>query len=123
MNLGELVLAYFVIGAVMFGGGAIDFDEAGITKLMISNEGGEVGIADSFIAQWKSITTSPTIFESIGGAMIMIWDLLVLFLGGAFWPVLVMASNDSPTTVTVLLGGSFAMAFVVAGLRFIRSSL
>lgn len=124
MRLGEIAVAYFVLGAVMFGGGAIPFDDTGLTQVMLTQDGdGEVSIASGFADQWESITTSPTVFDSLGGAMIMIWDILVLILGGAFWPVLVLLAVNAPTEVVLLGGGSISFAFIVAGLRFIRSSL
>jgi len=124
MRLGEVVLAYFMIGSLMWAGGAIIWQDAGVGTLLIN-------VNDSS-AEPKSETGG--LLESLGGpiktaaqaagavGLLAIWNVLVKLIAFLFWPIVVLLSVNAPTEGVVIAGGGMVVAFFMAVLRLVRGS-
>jgi len=122
-----VILAYFVIGATMWGGGVIQWDDTGIGGLIITDPGAEKGESVKV-----NENTSSTLEQSggpirqaagsVAGPILAIWNFIVQFIGFLFWPVTVLQSVTAPTRVVVLAGGAVSVMFLGAIIRLIRRS-
>lgn len=125
IDLGRVVIIYFVVGATMWGGGAIDWNEAGIGNLIIDvTSDGDVernsNTSDDLERLGGPIEESQTTIS--GGGLLAVLEFLRRFLGFLFWPVSVFQSHNAPVGVTVLFGGTLSMSMLVAALAvFYRS--
>jgi len=121
-RFGEILLAYFVIGAVMWGGGAIQWDQSGVGGLIFDDAAdGEVN-RDTGEQLERSAGPIENAITSFGAPLLAIWNVVVKIIGYLFWPITVLQSNNAPPRVVVLLGGSFTMVFLGAVIRLIRRS-
>lgn len=111
----KVVLAYFVIGAVMWGGGAIDWQDAGLAQFFVSYNSGGVSGSSVLGANLGSLgsTINSVINFAIGGVMLF-WNLIVGIVGYLHWPLIVLNGANAPPSVTVLLGGGFVAAFYLS---------
>jgi len=117
-----ILLAYFVIGAVMWGGGAIVWADSGVGGLIITDPAdGDVNRETGEQLEQSSGPIENAI-TSFGAPLLAIWNLLVKFIGYLFWPITVLQSANAPPRVVVLLGGSFTVVFLGAVIRLIRRS-
>ncbi|WP_225334246.1 hypothetical protein [Halomicrobium urmianum] len=124
MRFSHVILTYFVIGAIMWGGGAIMWDSAGVGGFIIDDPttGGvdaNESTADDLENMGGPIQQS---LQQLGGPLLAVWNFIVKLIGYVFWPITVLQSANAPPRVTVLLGGSFSMAFIGATVRLIRGS-
>ena len=124
MRFSNVVLAYFVIGVVMFGGGAVAWDDAGVGKFFVSMD--DDGDVESSGNATENLDKAGGIISDIVnlavGPILFIYNLVVgvfIFLN---WPVVVLESNNAPPVVTALLGGSFSAAFYLSVVRLFRTS-
>lgn len=122
MRFSNVAMAYFVIGAVMFGAGVIDYDRSGLAQIMFTNSGDELNTNSTVASGIENIKGNTGLIGTLGGGLLLVWDLLILFIGAAFWPVTVLLSVGAPTRVTLLLGGTFVIAFIAAFIRLLRRS-
>lgn len=118
-----VVLAYFVIGATMWGGGAIQWDNSGVGGLIVKSTDGGVTVNENTSQDLEQaggpIQESA---KSLGGPILAIWNFVIKFIGFLFWPITTLASNNAPPQVTVLGGGSLSVMFIGATIRLIRRS-
>lgn len=120
----NIVLIYFVIGAVMFGGGAVTWDNSGPSQFFIDIDSeGDVSPADEPGDQLTGVSSVITnLVGAFGGPAILVWNLFVGLIGYIHWPVIVLLENQAPPRVTVLLGGTLQVAFYMATIRMVRTS-
>lgn len=122
----NIILAYFVIGAVMSGGGAINWNNAGLANWFIHNDNGNVSVTNQTTTTLIGHKTSSGertggigsvitgLINAFGGPLILIWNLGVTFVAYLHWPVVVLATNNAPPKVTILLGGGFVAGFYLS---------
>lgn len=122
MNFRNIILAYFVIATVMFGGGAIQWDDAGMAKWFINDPGEDIGVDDQASAKLEGVGGAiQSVVDAFGGPLILVWNLVVGLISYLHWPVTVLATNNAPPRVTLLLGGSFVVAFYMSLLGLVMS--
>jgi len=123
VRFSSIIVTYFVIGALMWGGGAISWDSTGLSGLIIDDPANGVSTNESTAEDLENaggpIQQS---LQQLGGPLLAIWSIIVKFIGYLFWPITVLQSNNAPPRVTVLLGGTFSVAFIGATVRLIRGS-
>ena len=124
VRFGEVVLTYFVIGAVLWGAGLVD--------------GGQLGVADIFfdISETGAVTASEqpqglldamsnSIIDVAGGLVgpiLAVWNVITELISVLAWPVVALQSNGAPPSVVVLLGGTPTVAFFMGVVRTVRES-
>jgi len=121
-RFGTVIMVYFVVGAVMWGGGAIAWSETGLNSLIIEDpQTGEVNdnTTEQFEQAGGPIRQAA---QSFGGPVLAIWNIVVQFIGYLFWPVTTLQSVNAPPRLVVLLGGAPSVAFVAGTIRLIRDS-
>lgn len=126
MRFTNILMAYFVIGVVMWGGGAIVWDDAGVGQFFINDPTGDT--ADQVVNAETGTKLNnlggpitQVVGQTIGGGLIATWNLLVGVIGFVFWPTTVLLSVNAPPSV-VLLGTSLTVAFFGAIMRLVRGS-
>lgn len=123
MNFKKIILAYFVIGAVMYGGGAIVMDDSGLTQWFIDTDGDQVGVEDQSTEKLEGVGGAiKSVVDAFGGPLVLVWNTVVDFIGFMHWPVVVLASNNAPPKFTILFGGSLTAAFYVSIIGLVMSS-
>jgi len=123
MRFTRMILAYFVIGSVMFGGGAISFEEAGVAGFFVDDLGDGFGPSENSQNQLSGVGNA--IGQLVGeflGAIQLVWNLIVGLLGFLNWPIIVLMSNNAPPMAVLLIGGTFSAAFYLGVIRLIQSS-
>jgi len=119
----DMLLAYFVIGAVMWGGGAIAWQDSGVGGLIIKDTTDGVSVNENTSQQLeRSGGPIREAAKSMGGPILAIWNFVAQFIGYLFWPVTVLQTANAPPRVVVLLGGSLSTMFLGAIVRLIRRS-
>jgi len=122
MRFTRIVLLYFVLGAVMFGGGAISFQEAGVAGFFVEDRADGFGPSD---ADDELSGLDGAITQLVGeflGAIQLVYNLVVGLLGYLNWPIVVLLSHNAPPQAVLLLGGSFTAAFYLGVIRLVQSS-
>lgn len=123
VRFSQVVMAYFFIGALMWGGGVIDWEQAGVGNLIIQpQEGGaaKVNTDTGEDLQGMGGPIKEAVSSVSGGALLAIWNIVVKIIGYLFWPITALQSVDAPSRVVVVGGGGFTMALFVSFLLFIR---
>jgi hypothetical protein len=126
MRFAQIVLAYFLVGSLMWAGGVIQWDEAGLGSVFIDQPG--VGDAETNVNQQTQQD-----LEGLGGViqqaaqtgaggLVALWNIAVKLLGFLFWPVTTLVSLDTPPRVLVIFGGAMTVTFFGAMFRVLRSS-
>lgn len=116
---------YFIIAAVMFGGGVITWNETGAVQYFMGEDPdaaiptGDESPGGAFDRVMAVIAQATGMF---GGVIIMIVALISNLLQFMHWPVIVLSSNDAPLRITVLLGGSLVAMFYMSMIRLILSA-
>ncbi|MCG1002859.1 MULTISPECIES: hypothetical protein [Halobacterium] len=123
MRFSNIIMAYFVIGAVMFGGGAIQWNESGAAQFFVSNNSGDVSGADQAASNLGGIGGAiQSVIDMFAGPLIIVWNLIVGLLSFMHWPIIVLESNNAPPSVTILLGGAFVVAFYMSLIGLVTRS-
>lgn len=129
MRFSHVAVAYFLMGAVMFGGGAIPYDDVGLTQVFVQEEGdgdleanesavgGDGGLLSNLIGPIRN-----ALGTIAGGSLLAVWGALDSLLGYYAWPVTVLQYNDAPMEA-VLLSGVLVASFTFGILRVFRASL
>jgi len=123
MQFTRILVVYFVLGALMFGGGVVSWDDTGPTKYFLSQD--EVGVTPDEQPRQTLGGVAGAITSLVGqfGApLILVWNLVVGLVSFLHWPIFVMVENAVPPRVTVLLGGSLTVMFYGGVVRLVRSS-
>lgn len=124
----SILLVYFIIGATMWGGGAIVWDDTGVGEFIIDEPDNfdnpeEDGINSEASGILERLGQPiQNIVGTVGGGLIAAWNLLTHFIGYLFWPITVLQSAGAPPRVVVLGGGSLVVAFYGSFIRTIRTS-
>lgn len=119
----NIIMIYFVIGAVMFGGGAVAWNNSGLTKFFITNSGGDLAPSQQTGENLTGVSGAITsLVGSFGGPAILVWNLFAGLVAFLNWPLFVLIENGAPPQVTILLGGTLTVAFYMAAIRLVRSS-
>jgi len=121
MNLSNLVVMYFIVGAVMFGGGAVSWDDSGVTQFFVANDGGDLSpnseLASTLNATDSSISSVIGVFS---GGLLLVWNLVFGVVAFLHWPLVVLIEANAPVSVTLLLGGTFVAMFYVSLVRLLK---
>lgn len=123
MQFTRILVVYLVLGALMFGGGAVSWDDTGPTKYFLSKD--EVGVTpdDQPSQTLGGVAGAITsLVGQFGAPLILVWNLVVGLVSFLHWPIFVMVENAVPPRVTVLLGGSLTVMFYGGIVRLVRSS-
>lgn len=129
-RFGSVVLVYYIIAVVMWGGGITAAGPGGEIGLGVASE--VVDVNDSTGAVTQNETTGENlqnlggpIEEAVaslgGGGLLATWNFVKGLLGAMFWPVLLANSVDAPNVV-VGFAGALSMGFLVSGLLLIRGA-
>jgi hypothetical protein len=120
----NILIVYFVIGAMMWGGGAINWQESGVGGLIVQSTGDDVEINEQTADELQQ--RGGPIQEAAGalGAspILAVWNLLVGLIGYLFWPITTLQGVGAPPRIVVLAGGTPVVAFYAGVLRLIRTS-
>ncbi|WP_148414940.1 hypothetical protein [Haloferax sp. KTX1] len=125
MRFSNILLVYFVMGAMMFGGGVVAWQDSGIVGVFIDYAPGEQvevnrETADNLEGLGGPIQEAA---ESIGGGgLIAAWNILANLIGFLFWPITTLLSVNAPLEVVLIFGGIPTVAFFGSVLRLIRTS-
>lgn len=119
----NIVMIYFILGAVLFGGGVVSWNNSGLTKFFIHQSAGDVGPSSHTQSKLSGVSGEITsIIGSFGGSAIIVWDLFTGLIAFLNWPLFVFLGSGAPVSVVVLLGGTPTVAFYMAAIRLVRSS-
>jgi peptidoglycan/LPS O-acetylase OafA/YrhL len=126
MRFSRIVMAYVVIGSVMWAGGALAWEDVGMASVFISQPGtdGPTEVNDATGDQLEGLGGPiQQAVQSVGGSPIVaVWNLAAKFIGFLFWPIVILAGANAPATVTVVLGGGMTAAFFGSIFRLLRTS-
>jgi hypothetical protein len=122
VQFSQILVTYFVIGAVMWGGGAIAWGETGLVGQFIEDPGGPNSQVEANQQTGDQLARSggpiQEAAQSVGGSgLLAVWNIVAGIIGFAFWPVGVLVSVDAPPRLIVLAGGSMSTAFVAGVIR------
>lgn len=125
MRFGELLVAYFLVGAVLWGGGVISWQQSGVGVLVLEQPAsGDVEVnqetGESLEQAGGPIQQVGSQFEGTG--LVAVWNVIVPFLGYLFWPITVLLAVNAPPRVTATLGGGLSTAFLGAVIKLVRTS-
>lgn len=126
MRLSDIILAYFIIGAVMYGGGAINYEDAGLSQYFVDQDGNNFEVAEgneeaAGVLQKFGQSVTDLIGVALGGIQ-LVFNLFTHLLGFMNWPIVVLLSNNAPPIAVLLIGGSLEVAFYGGVIRVIMSS-
>jgi len=123
MQISNIVFAYFVIGAVMLGGGVVAQDEAGVVKAVITNDGGNVQPNEDLSANvTKQDSVIGGVVSAFGGGLLIVWNLAKLLFKFIHWPIFAFTENNAPPSITILLGGGMTLSLYLAILGMVMRS-
>lgn len=124
VRFGEVVLAYFLIGSMMWAGGLVGWHDAGVGSVLVSPSeyGAQANSSTGEQLEQASGPIQQAADTVSGGGLLAVWGLITGILNYLFWPVSVMVTVNAPAEVVVLMGGTFVMALFVGVIRLIRSS-
>lgn len=116
MQLSDVVLIYFVIGAVMVGGGAVDIGQAGIVNFFVEEDHtGEIQATGNATNQIDNTGGAISTVVSLAvGAALLVWNMATGLFGFIHWPIFALTQNNAPPMAVLLFGGSFTAAFYMA---------
>lgn len=122
MRFRQVILAYFLIGAVMYGGGIIDWDNAGISTWFIENGDGNVGVEDQTTSNLSGVGNAiKSLVDAFGGPIILVWNLVVGLIGYLHWPVVALQSNNAPPRLVIVMGGGLVVSFYMSIVGLVMS--
>jgi len=128
MQISHIILAYFVIGAVMFGGGAVNFDQAGVANFFLHKDSATANVQpaggnESPAGRLTGIGGAiPELAALFGGSIIFAWNLFVGLIAYLNWPIILFLSVDAPMSVVMLAGGTPVVMFYMGVLKLVRIS-
>jgi len=117
----NIILAYFVIGAVMWGAGLIAWSQAGVGLLFIDSPANGVDVNEN-TTQDVEQSGGPIqqAASTVSGPLVAVWNLLVRLIGYLTWPITVLQSVGAPPRIIVLLGGTPTVGFFATLIGVIR---
>lgn len=134
-KFGQIVVIYFMMGVIVWGGGVVDFSQTGLVGSFVEvNEStGDVGANNTSIVAPGEEDNSG-ILENLlgpvkealdtvaGGGVISAFQAVDRFLGFFAWPVTTTKAINAPREA-VALSGVLVVSFVFGAIRIIRSSV
>ncbi|RDZ65978.1 hypothetical protein C5B90_06420 [Haloferax sp. Atlit-12N] len=114
MRFSHILLVYFVMGAMMFGGGVIEWNQSGVVGIFVEYSPGEQVDVNQDTANDLERLGGPIqeAAESIGGgALIALWSILSNIIGYLFWPITTLLSLNAPLEIVLIFGGIPTVAF------------
>lgn len=122
-RLGDMILTYFVCGAVMWATGFLEWEETGLGDFFISIIGGDVSGASRIQANLTSMGGPiGNVVNTLGGGLLAVWNFIVNIISFWAWPVTALQTINAPTEAVVLIGGPMSVAFTAAFITMIRGS-
>jgi hypothetical protein len=123
MRFGAIIMAYFVIGAVLWGGGVIAWSQAGVAGTFIDDpENAETNEKTGQQLERLGGPIDQLADTVTGGGMLAVWNILLNLISFLFWPIMTLWRVGAPAEATVLLGGSLTTGFYVSLIRMVRGS-
>lgn len=133
MRFTNVILAYFVIGVVMFGGGAIDYQDSGVSTFFVETNKTTTAAGGNNSTTLKPSAEAESGLSAIGGAIgdlvgqflgaiQLVYNLIVGLLGFLNWPIIVLLGVNAPPLAVLLIGGTFSAAFYLSVIRLIQQS-
>lgn len=125
-NIENMFIIYFMIGLVLFAGGAIDFNEFDVANAYVENEDGGLSVRENVTQSLGNINpqeTSNPIFEtaySLISPLVLAWSLFSPILSVVFFPLNVMLSVNAPLVLVLGLGLLPTMLFIIAAADWVR---
>ena len=111
----DVTLFYFVSGVMMYGGGALDFQEAGIATKLFTTEGGTFAPTGLIQSSLSDATGAlDTLTQMTLGGIQLIMNLVSLLFDFLHWPVIALNSTNAPPMAVLLIGGSLVLAFYIS---------
>lgn len=125
ISFGKVIILYYCIAVVMWGGGAIGSGQLGIaTEIVTVNEStGEVGPNQETGGQIQNLGGPLRQAAGLlgGGAALAVWGFVKGLVGALFWPVVIMESSGAPASV-LAVSGALSMAFLAGTIQLIRGT-
>lgn len=120
----QYIIAYFILGAVMMGGGAVTYQEAGVPTFFIQEpDNGTVNATQEPQDNAGGIGGMiKSVVDSFTGGLILVWELVTGLFTFMNWPIVVLQSNNAPPMATVMLGGPFTAGFYGSVIGLVKSS-
>ena len=123
MQFTRIIVLYFVLGALMFGGGAVTWDNSGPTQHFINMGPDTVSPNDDIQDELEGVGSSITnLIGSFGGPVLLVWNLFFGLVSFIHWPLFVFSDAGAPVEITVLLGGTLTAMFYMAVIRLVTQS-
>lgn len=114
-------MVYFVIGAVMVGGGAValggDGAGAGVAGFFVEQNQttGDLQPSENAASQIDETGGAiSTVVSLAAGAIVLVWELALGLFNFLHWPILVLLQVNAPPMAVLLIGGGFTAAFYMA---------
>jgi hypothetical protein len=123
MRFQKFILAYFVIGAMLWGAGVIGWNQTGVSGLIVDKTSDDVDVNENTAGDLENM--GGPLMEAAGslaGPIIPLWNFIIKFIGYLGWPITALQAFNAPTRLVVLVGGSMTTGFIGAVLRLFRSS-
>lgn len=125
VRFSSLVIAYFTMGAVMWGSGVLEpTANLGVVEIFF-----DISANGAVERTGEPQTLLGNIGNNIGdvagglvGPILAVWTAIRQLIGVLFWPVVTMVSINAPTELVVLLGGVPTVAFFMGVIRTVRES-
>ena len=123
VRFSNIVLAYLIIGAVMWAGGAVAWGDSGINQFFIEQSGDEVSPTGNAEEQLSGAdSTIQNVISSFGAPLVLIIKLIGGLISWLNWPIAVLLTVNAPPRIVLLLGGPMTAAFYLSLIRVVRTS-
>lgn len=124
MRFANVIVAYTVLGVVMWGTGFIGWGSAGIGQLFIDDPGPTTDINEATGDELeKAGGPIQQAAQSLGGgALLAVWNLISGVIGFLFWPIVTLDAVNAPPRAVALLGGPLTAAFFISLAGFLINS-
>lgn len=126
MRASEVILIYFVMGAVMFGGGAVNFEQVGVASFFFTQSGGGGSVFAPAGNALANLNDAGGMLESVAtlaiGGILLVWNLIVAIIGFLHWPIWTLRGVNAPPEAVLLLGGSLTAAFYLSVIQLLNRS-
>lgn len=123
MRFTNIIMAYLVIGIVMFGGGAVDFEDSGVTTFFVDQSGSDIEPDQEATNKSQNVGGAiKSVIDKLVGPIVIVWNLAVSFISYLNWPVIVLMSADAPPVMTLLLGVPLTAGFYLSLIRLVKTS-
>lgn len=114
INYGNILVIYFVIGAVMLGGGAFEFQNVPVLNMVFANS--NLDLASSVGGQFDLMYALGPVLAILMAVVQFITNMIQFI----HWPVTVFWEAGTPLSLTVLLGGSLTLMFYISAVNWLR---